>query len=296
MNMNVKIDDLKKELTNHLKETLEPITKRPAKETAEALLSWERAREEFSAFRASLDGLVDDLKGKRLLEIGSGYGLFLAVCLENGIKAEGVEPANQDIYKSTLNISKIVLERSGFNADVIKQVNAEGLPYKTNSFDLVVSLFTLEHVGNIDKVLKESVRVLKPDGYLYFVVPNYGSFWESHYGIIWVPYLPKFLAGIYVRLWGKDPAFLNELQFVNQKSLEKILKELPLSVLDWGQKSFKENVVNLKFSDLSTKGSAKKILKILKMIHLLRLFSFVLNFVKAQTPIILLCKKERVYE
>lgn len=294
--MNVKIDDLKKELTNHLNKTLAPITKRPAKETAEALLSWERAREEFSDFRASLDGLVDDLKGKRLLEIGSGYGLFLAVCLENGIKAEGVEPANQDTYKSTLNISKIVLERSGFNADVIKQISAEDLPYKTNSFDLVVSLFTLEHVGNIDKVLKESVRVLKPEGYLYFVVPNYGSFWESHYGIIWIPYLPKFLVEIYVRLWGKNPVFLDELQFVNQLNLEKILKRLPLTILDWGQKSFKDRILNLKFSDLSTQGSAKKILKILKELHLIRPICFIAGLIKAQTPIILLGRKEKFYD
>lgn len=294
--MNVKIDDLKKELTNHLNKTLAPITKRPAKETAEALLSWERAREEFSDFRASLDGLVDDLKGKRLLEIGSGYGLFLAVCLENGIKAEGVEPANQDTYKSTLNISKIVLERSGFNADVIKQISAEDLPYKTNSFDLVVSLFTLEHVGNIDKVLKESVRVLKPEGYLYFVVPNYGSFWESHYGIIWIPYLPKFLAEIYVRLWGKNPVFLDELQFVNQLNLEKILKRLPLTILDWGQKSFNDRILNLKFSDLSTQGSAKKILKILKELHFISPICFIAGLIKAQTPIILLGRKEKFYD
>lgn len=294
--MNVKIDDLKKELTDHLNKTLAPITKRPARETAEALLSWERAREEFSAFTASLDGLVDDLRGKKLLEIGSGYGLFLTVCLENGIKAEGVEPANQDTYKSTLKISKHVLEKAGFNPDVIKQVSAEDLPYKTNSFDLVVSLFTLEHVRNMEKVLKESVRVLKHDGYLYFVIPNYGSFWESHYGIVWIPYLPKFLTSIYVRLWGKDPKFLGELQLVNQLNLEKILKDLPLTVLDWGQESFKNRVVKLKFSDLGTQGSAKKILKLLKRLHLVRPICFIASLVKAQTPIILLGRKEKVYE
>lgn len=294
--MNVKIDDLKKELTDHLNKTLAPITKRPAKETAEALLSWERAREEFSALTASLDGLVDDLKGKKLLEIGSGYGLFLTVCLENGIKAEGVEPANQDTYKSTLKVSKLVLKRAGFNPDIIKQISAENLPYKTNSFDLVVSLFTLEHVRNIEKVLKESVRVLKQGGYLYIVVPNYGSFWESHYGIIWIPYLPKFLARIYIKLWGKDPKFLGELQLINQLNLEKILKNLPLTVLDWGQKSFKDRVVKLKFSDLSTQGSVKKILKILKRLHLIGPICFIASLIKAQTPIILLGRKEKFYE
>ena len=293
--MKIAIDDLKEELTTHLNKTLAPITKRPAKETAEALLSWEPAREEFNAFTASLDGLVDDLKGKKLLEIDSGYGLFLTVCIENGIKAEGVEPANQDTYKSTLKISKEVLKRAGFNSDVIKQISAEDLSYKTNSFDLVVSLFTLEHVRNMEKVLKESVRVLKQDGYLYFVIPNYGSFWESHYGIVWIPYLPKFLTSIYVRLWGKDPKFLGELQLVNQLSLEKILKNLPLTILDWGQESFKNRVVKLKFSDLSTQGSVKKILKILKRLHLIRPICFIASLVKAQTPIILLARKDKVY-
>lgn len=294
--MNIKISDLKKELIIHLNQTLSPLTKRPAEETAEALLSWERAREEFETLNLSLNGAIANLKGKKLLEIGSGYGLFLALCLKNGIKAEGIEPANQDTYKSTLRISKEILIRAGLNPKVIKQANAENLPYKTNSFDLVVSSFTLEHVQNLEKVLKESVRVLKPNGYLYFAVPNYGSFWESHYGIIWIPYLSKFLASIYVRFWGKDPKFLDELQFVNQLRLEKIIKELPLSVLDWGQKLFQDRVMGLKFSDRSTQGSAKKILKFLNLFHLLKIVSLIAILFKAQTPIIFLARKGNNHE
>lgn len=294
--MNIKIDDLKEELVAHLNKTLAPMTKRPAKETAEALLSWERAKEEFSTLNASLNGVMGNLKGKKLLEIGSGYGLFLTLCLKNGIRAEGIEPANQDTYKSTLKISKEILKRSGFNPNVIKQVSAEDLPYRTNSFDLVVSSFTLEHVQNLGKVLKESVRVLKSGGYLYFTVPNYGSFWESHYGIIWIPYLPRFLAPIYVRFWGKNPKFLDELQFVNQLELERIVQKLPLSVLDWGQKLFKDRVIGLKFSDFSTQGSAKKILRFLNFLHLLRFASFIAILFKAQTPIIFLARKGRTHE
>lgn len=294
--MNIKIDDLEKQLTVHLNKTLAPITKRPAKETAEALLSWERANEEFSILTASLDGRMGDLKGKKLLEIGSGYGLFLTLCLKKGIKAEGIEPARQDTYKSTLKISKEILKRAGFSSQVIKQESAEDLPYKTNTFDLVVSSFTLEHVQNLEKVLKESVRVLKPGGYLYFTVPNYGSFWESHYGILWIPYLPRSLASAYVRFWGKDPKFLDELQFVNQLGLEKIIQKLPLLVLDWGQKIFADRIIGLKFSDFSTQGSAKKILKFLNFLHLLKFASFIAVLFKAQTPIIFLATKEITHE
>lgn len=288
--MDIELGDLKEKLIDHLDKTWATSTKRSAKETAEALLSWERAKEQFD----DLVSTIGDLKNKKLLEVGSGYGLFLATCLENGIKAEGVEPASQDPYKLTLKISQEVLRRSGFNPNLISQAKGENLPYQTDLFDVVVSLFTLEHVRDVKKVLEESVRVLKGGGYLYSVVPNYGSFWETHYGIIWIPYIPKSLARIYVRIWGKNPKLLDEFQFVNQRSLEKILRNLPLTILSWGNELFKKRVFKLRITELSTAGSAKKILEILKALKLSRLVILVADLFKAQTPIVLIARKNKV--
>lgn len=280
------LSDLEKKLKVHVSKTLALSTKRPPEETAAALLSWQRAQE----FYDEMKNYLPPLKGKKLLEVGCGYGLFLVLCLKGGIKAEGVEPANQEFYKFTLKLGQEILKRSGFSANLIKNSTGEKLPFKDNTFDAVVSLYTLEHVQDVGKVLSESVRVLKRGGYLYCVVPNYGSFWEGHYGILWIPYLPKKLAKIYVSLWGKSPKALNEYQLVNQFTLEKHLKSLPLKVENWGNDLFIKKVQSLSISG-GTMESAKKLLKFLNYLKFLKFAAVRASFFKAQTPIILVAQK-----
>ncbi len=87
---------------------------------------------------------------KKGLEVGVGTGRF-AVPL--GIQY-GVEPSEK-----MAEISK----KRGIN--VINGV-AENLPFEDKSFDLVLMVTTICFVDDILKALKESYRVLKPDGYL----------------------------------------------------------------------------------------------------------------------------------
>jgi SAM-dependent methyltransferase len=59
----------------------------------------------------------------------------------------------------------------------------EKLPFKSNSFDAVFSLAVLEHVKNPFECAREIVRVLKPSGKLYCVVPFLQPFhgYPNHY-------------------------------------------------------------------------------------------------------------------
>jgi|APSaa5957512622_1039677.scaffolds.fasta_scaffold51227_2 SAM-dependent methyltransferase len=47
----------------------------------------------------------------------------------------------------------------------------DDLPVADNTFDMVISINTLEHVYNLNKVLKELVRVLRPGGRIVLAVP-----------------------------------------------------------------------------------------------------------------------------
>ncbi len=88
--MEPKVSDLIHELTPHLEATFSRYSGRPGRETARALLSWKRAHSYFKDMTEALG----DLRGKRLLEVGCGYGLILTLCRKAGIRAEGIEPAN----------------------------------------------------------------------------------------------------------------------------------------------------------------------------------------------------------
>lgn len=50
--------------------------------------------------------------------------------------------------------------------------NLESLPFADASFDLVLSLWTLEHLRRPETVFREIYRVLKRGGYFGFVTPN----------------------------------------------------------------------------------------------------------------------------
>ncbi|MBD3366307.1 methyltransferase domain-containing protein [candidate division WWE3 bacterium] len=58
--------------------------------------------------------------------------------------------------------------------DEIFYGGAENLPFEDASFDVVVSLWVLEHLENPEKVFAEVTRVLKPGGYFLFAAPNKG--------------------------------------------------------------------------------------------------------------------------
>jgi len=54
-------------------------------------------------------------------------------------------------------------------------VNFASLPFKNNSFDIIVSCFALHNLNNLDQVIKEATRVLKPGGLFLLSMPTIGS-------------------------------------------------------------------------------------------------------------------------
>jgi len=139
------------------------------------------------------------LRGKKLLEIGSGFGIFNAIARkEYGIDAWGVEPSGEGFDK-TYELSLDILKENGLDGSVIKSTVGEALPFPDESFDIVYSTNVLEHVANPKKVLEEAIRVCKFGGIIQIVVPNYGSFYEGHYAVPYLPYSPKWVFKFFLR-------------------------------------------------------------------------------------------------
>ncbi len=104
-------------------------------------------------------------EGKIVLDVacGEGYGSYL-LKMWGAKQIEAVDIDSEAIEKASIMFSNE-------NINYMCQ-NAEKLPYADNSFDLIVSLETIEHLDNPDKFLLELRRVIKPDGTIILSCPN----------------------------------------------------------------------------------------------------------------------------
>jgi SAM-dependent methyltransferase len=157
-----------------------------------------------------------DVKTAKILEIGSGNGFSLCHGLLQGLDITGIEPGAQGFDGRYLRAVEL-LKINGVDEKRLINANAEVLPFEDNTFDAVFSVAVLEHVNDVKKAMSESLRVLKPNGVLWANVPNYSSFYEGHYNLPWIPNMSKENAKRYVGLFGRDPDFIDGLNFLNPK-------------------------------------------------------------------------------
>ncbi|MFW5680807.1 MAG: bifunctional 2-polyprenyl-6-hydroxyphenol methylase/3-demethylubiquinol 3-O-methyltransferase UbiG, partial [Pseudomonadota bacterium] len=110
--------------------------------------------------------LVGDWHDKAVLDLGCGGGFMAEAMAEKGARVTGVDPA-----KSALEAARRHAAQAGLSIDYVEGVG-EDLPLPDEAFDLVVSCDSLEHVRDLEQVLDEVVRVLKPGGLFLFDTIN----------------------------------------------------------------------------------------------------------------------------
>lgn len=109
-----------------------------------------------------------DLRGKRLLDVGSGTGWFSEAAV-----ARGASVVSLDIGTRLLARARA---RSG---SVPVGGDACALPFLPNTFDVVVSSECIEHTLDPLRALREMTRVLAPRGVLVVTTPNRVWRWSA---------------------------------------------------------------------------------------------------------------------
>ncbi|MBZ0217589.1 MAG: class I SAM-dependent methyltransferase, partial [Fimbriimonadaceae bacterium] len=259
-----------------------PVSQVPPMDVAWDMLSDERIATQFRELERHVD-----LTGKRILEIGSGWGCFVALGRKwRNYDVWGVEPAENE-FGTAMKVSHEILRRLDIPQDVVVPGYGENLLFPSESFDVVCSYNVLEHVSDPEAVVDEALRVLKPGGTLHFVVPNFGSWWEGHYGIPWLPNMRPGLAKAYVRLLGRDPAYIDTLRLINRRFLKRVVTKhgKSVQVLGWGEDVFAYRLRTLDFGEWAGLSIVKSWARILKRTGLVNLFIRISVWFRWETPI-----------
>ena len=152
------------------------------------------------------------MQGKKLLEIGSGYGTNLAVWTKiYDLDSYGTERDAEgfgDSFRGSIEIFKA----NGLDPNRIVRVIDDHLPFQDMSFDIVYAGNVLEHTQDPIRVVEEAIRVLRLGGVFQAEVPNYLACFEGHYLIPQPPLVFRWMLPAWVRLWGRDPAFARTMR------------------------------------------------------------------------------------
>jgi SAM-dependent methyltransferase len=116
----------------------------------------------------------DELRGKRVLEIGCGSGAHARLLAEAGCQLTCV-----DITPGGVEMTRERLRVYGLEAEVL-QMDAERLAFPDDSFDFVWSWGVIHHSANTASVVRQIARVLRPGGETRLMVYHRRSFFALY--------------------------------------------------------------------------------------------------------------------
>ncbi len=176
-------------------------------------------------------------KTDKVLDLGCGDGLNMGILSSMGVKSlTGI-----DISAKLLKIAKEENPKAKFF-----QASAEKLPFKNNTFDIVLVDSVFHHLLSYKKSLNEIYRVLKKNGRLCFIEPHQTMVRRIMDGVCELPYA-TFLPFIGKRA----KSYLGEIKFMKHWLATE--NNFYFNLEDIG---FKENLKKLDF--LSIVGIYKK--------------------------------------
>lgn len=110
--------------------------------------------------------LLQAKPGQRLLDVACGLGRLLEAARTCGVTMNGIDISEVAVSKARLNVPEATIECG----------NAESLPYRDETFDLVTCIGSLERIVSAKSALSEMLRVGTPNARYCLLVRNSETF------------------------------------------------------------------------------------------------------------------------
>ena len=111
------------------------------------------------------------VSGKRILEVGLGYGTLSQYITERGADYQGL-----DIAEGPVEMVRHRLAMLGKPIRQVVQGSILAAPFDDGFFDMVYSIGCLHHTGNLSRAVSEVHRLLRPGGSAVVMLYNRHSF------------------------------------------------------------------------------------------------------------------------
>jgi SAM-dependent methyltransferase len=169
-------------------------------------------------------GMIVRAAGERLkgsvLENGCGIGMYVERLAQLGGRVTGLEYDFERVREAARRSPNIVNAAS------------EHLPFRAESFDLILSHEVIEHVEDDRTAVTEMTRVLRPKGRIALFCPNRGYPFETH-GIYWrgkYSFGNKLFVNYLPRGWRNKLA--PHVRAYSSEDLERLFEGLPVRTIE----------------------------------------------------------------
>ncbi len=125
---------------------------------------WKRAREisiERGKFVLSIISKVRNCQNLKILDIGSGEGGTSEVLSQDNI-----------LISFDMNKIRLLRQQNSFSNFNLLCGSSSSLPFKNNSFDLIILQDVLEHLANRAELINSIYNLLNDNGMIYLSTPN----------------------------------------------------------------------------------------------------------------------------
>lgn len=257
-------DELEAELAARIAPWLESMRwRRDFERWRERRLYQEHYQEEHLA---SVYAILPSPAGRLILDLGAGMGGFAVAMAREGACVFALE-YNGDYCQ----ITRLRGRRYGLDLPIV-QAAGETLPFPAESFDLVCCWDVLEHVQNPRAVLSETYRVLRPGGVLLLTVVNRLAFYDRHYHLPAINWLPRPWAEALLHRLGRgkshtafpDRQTLSEMHYFTWRAFCRLAEALGFQVEDLREKKLQAGILP---SHRPWRRRLRKVLRTLALEH-----------------------------
>jgi SAM-dependent methyltransferase len=113
---------------------------------------------------------LESIAGKRVLEVGLGYGSVAQLLAQSGAVYQGLDIAAGPVGMVNLRLRQAGLSGSAVRGDILS------CPFPDASFDRVIAIGCYHHTGNLARAIDETYRVLRTGGRAMIMVYNAYSY------------------------------------------------------------------------------------------------------------------------